>query len=66
MTYGRNAQQLLHQIRQEYVKDGSGRLGQLARLLDEALCGGAPLPADWCVPPPPPRQVTVHVVDGIL
>jgi hypothetical protein len=61
-----STQQLLHQIRQEYVQHESGRLGQLARLLDEALCSGDPLPEEWAAPPPSRRETIVHVVDGML
>lgn len=57
---------LLHQIRQEYVRDESGRLGQLIRLLDEQLCAGDPLPEEWAVPPAPRRQVVVKAADDYL
>ena len=57
-----STQHLLHQIRLEYQKDESGRLGQLARLLDEQLCAGDPLPADWVPDRPPSRQVVTRKI----
>ena len=61
-----STQKLLHLIRQEYMKDESGRLGQLARLLDEQLCAGDPLPQDWQYIDPHPRPVTIRIVDNYL
>lgn len=61
-----STQKLLHLIRQEYVKDEPGQLGQLVRLLDEQLCGGDPLPQEWQYIDPRPRPVTITVVDNYL
>jgi len=61
-----STQKLLNRIRQEYAKDDSGLLGQLARRLDEQLCGGDPLPQDWADITPHPRPVTVTIADNYL
>lgn len=62
-----STQHLLHQIRLEYQKDGSGRLGQLSRLMDEALCAGDPLPEEWLPGKPSRRsEITVRIQDNYL
>lgn len=63
-----STQRLLDQIRQqpEYTREET-RLGRLVRMLDEQLCSGDPLPADWIDDPRERRrEVTVRIQDNYL